>query len=115
MYKHIQNDHAGNMNNVSFSWKVIGAFQKPRSRQLFEAIMIDNEFFRHNIRKICMTEADFQCKFCARVFRTMNELEVHKKCIHTRFPCEKCNYLSFGEYDLKHHYKAHHNEFQTQT
>ena len=52
MYKHIQNDHAGNMNNVTFSWKVIGAIQNPLSIQLFEAIMIDKEFIRHNIKKI---------------------------------------------------------------
>ena len=124
MHKHIQNEHAGDGENITFNWKVIGTFQKPLTRQLFEAIHIDKkannvnlnskcEYFKHNIQKIGMTEGEYQCNYCGRVFRMMSELKIHEKSVHTRFQCKQCKYLSFGEIDLTHHLKSQHNNTQS--
>ena len=120
MHKHIQKEHENNPENVSFSWKVIGQFKKPLSRQLFEAIKIDkkeesvnlnskSEYFRHNMKKIIINNSDFQCNSCARKFQADNELKVHEQMVHTRLKCKSCNYISFGEYDLQNHNKTAHN------
>ena len=123
MHKHIQKEHEGKHNEVTFRWNVIGQFQKPLSRQLYEAICIDkkaedvnlnskNEYFRHTTKKITINkdETDQQCDFCGRVLKTMNELVKHEELFHKRIPCSKnnCDYICFGEYDLQQHKQVSH-------
>ena len=59
MHKHIVSDHAGNIEDVTFDWKVLGKFQKPLQRQLDEAINIEgnskesslnskSEYYKHD-------------------------------------------------------------------
>ena len=43
MYKHVLKEHKGNTNGYVLDWEVLGNFQKPLSRQIAEAIKIDNK------------------------------------------------------------------------
>ena len=40
MFKHIEKEHAGNVESVAFSWKVTKKLKKPMQRQLYEAVKI---------------------------------------------------------------------------
>ena len=48
-------------------------------------------------------ESDQQCEYCSRLFSNVVDLETHEKQIHTRMKCRNCDYVSFGERDLKEH------------
>ena len=43
MYKHVLKEHKGNTDGIVFDWEVLGNFQKPLSRQIAEAIKMDNK------------------------------------------------------------------------
>ena len=43
MHKHIVSEHAGNIEDVRFDWKVLGKFQNPLQRQLNEVINIEDK------------------------------------------------------------------------
>ena len=116
MYRHIMKEHKENVHDVHFEWGIIGKFVKPLERQLNEAICIEKttmreslnskkEYFHHNVRKIGFNEAEseHQCNHCSRMFNSMVELQKHDKYIHMRMKCKHCDYISFGERDLKEH------------
>ena len=99
---------------VQFTWKVLRSFQKPLSRQLFEAICIEQkeenvnlnskrEYFRYSTEKITMCNNDYQCNQCGKKFTAINDMKFHKRKFHENMHCSKCDYISFGEIDLKHH------------
>ena len=120
MYKHVKEEHNGNLHDIQFEWKVIGQYPKPLSRQLSEAIHIEhkkedenlnskNEYFRQNIQRIGLNQdMDQQCGYCGRCFVKIEELENHEKAIHTRYTCKECDYKSFGTSDLKIHMQIVH-------
>ena len=115
MYRHIQEEHEGNIKNAEFEWGICGKFVKPVERQLSEAINIERasiaeclnskmEYFHHNVRKIAMSNAEKeQCNSCGRKFESVNDLNDHNKQFHMRFKCSQCEYISFGEKDIKSH------------
>ena len=61
IYKHVLSEHDGETKNIVFDWKVLNKFQKPLSRQLKEALYIENkdkcvninlksEYFKNNTK-----------------------------------------------------------------
>ena len=43
MYKPVLKEHKGNADGIVLDWEVLGNFQKPLSRQIAEAIKMDNK------------------------------------------------------------------------
>ena len=128
MHKHVEKDDKDSDDKVTFSWKVIGQFRKPLARQLCEAVHIDNkcedsnlnsksEYFRQSTKRITISNEELkqQCDFCSKIMKTKNELQNHVKLFHTRMNCDQCDYLSFGEYDLKLHIKSVHPNTKKQS
>ena len=122
MYKHIQSEHKENPHEVQFEWGIVGKFVKPLYRQLNEAIDIENksikvnlnsknEYFHQDVKKLGLQnhENKFQCEYCSRWLESESELQNHKKLMHIRYKCLMCDYLSFGERNLKDHQNIVHS------
>ena len=116
MHKHIIKEHGGNQQTVEFEWGISGKFAKPLYRQLKEAICIEsqsiteslnskNEFFHQDIRRVGLHKMDNknQCNYCSKFCESESDLHQHEKYFHIRYKCQKCDYVSFGERDLKSH------------
>ena len=41
MWKHVENEHEGNVEDVKFNFKVTGKFKRPLTRQIDEAYRIE--------------------------------------------------------------------------
>ena len=120
MYRHIQEEHEGNIQNAELECGRSGSV-KPVERQLSEAINIEKtstteclnskmEYFHHNVKKIGLSgEEKRECKYCGRKFTFEKDIESHEKLFHIRYKCQDCEYLSFGEYDMKLHRKTVHD------
>ena len=119
MHKHAVNEHSDDVENVNFEWKVKRTFQKALKRQLFEAKCIDNmpkdeslnskeEFNGQTLRKIELAKkTSFVCKVCGKEHQKREEIKIHFEKFHQRINCDKCDYKSFGEIDMKYHMKKH--------
>ena len=116
MYKQILGEHKNQPHGVEFEWGIVGKFVKPLERQLSEALCIEEtpmheglnsrkEYFHHNVKRIGLTDdqRSEQCDYCSRKFETITDLEKHEKLVHIRYKCQHCDYLSFGDRDLKYH------------
>ena len=125
MNKHIIQAHEGNPDGVIFDWKVVGKFQKPLSRQLAEAIRIDNkpkeeslnskaEYFKHSTRRIGFIESEDkeQCTFCGRKFTKIENLQTHEVQFHTQSKCHYCEYVAIGSKDMTYHIRDRHTEHE---
>ena len=75
---------------------------------MLESLNSKTEYFHQNVRRIGLNEQ--QCNSCGRKFELLNELDRHEKQIHTRFKCQECDYLSYGERDLKDHIEIYHGK-----
>ena len=113
IYKHVLSEHNGETKNIVFDWKVLNKFQKPLSRQLKEALYIENkdkcvninlksEYFKNNTKKLMLNKAEYICDKCGRIFGNVTSLQTHSKEIHERFICKSndCMYEAFGTRDL---------------
>ena len=116
MHKHILEEHNNQPYGVEFEWGIVGKFVKPLERQLSEALCIEEtpmheslnsrkEYFHHDVNRIGLIENQRteECDYCSRKFETMIDLEKHEKQVHIRYKCKLCDYLSFGNRDLKYH------------
>ena len=121
MRKHIEKEHENNPDNCEFEWNVIGKFQKPMLRQLTEAIHINNtndnellnmknEYFQNSIKNLELTETknNIVCRLCGRKCEEYASLQEHFHAVHERLKCEQCDYVSFGNRDLKYHKTSNH-------
>ena len=119
MYKHVMKEHAGDVANVKFKFQVEKKFKKPLQRQLFEAKCIDrtpalenlnskDEFNGQTLKtlEVCTTR-QFQCKMCGMKAETMKNVDEHVEQFHKRYPCDLCEYVSFGKKDLRQHQQRH--------
>ena len=113
--KQIENEHADTRNKCEFEWKVINSFRKPMQRQLSEAVYIHNtdknevlnlknEYFSNNIKglELANSEEEITCNSCGRKFQR-DQFEEHLTAVHRRYNCTKCDYISFGDRDMKNH------------
>ena len=109
-------DHEGDSTGVTFDWKIKGKYQKPLSRQLAEAILIDKkskdvnlnsktEYFSHSVKRIGLNSAGDkeECGYCGRKFAKIDDLQTHEENFHTKSKCNTCDYVSFGKKDLAYH------------
>ena len=125
MYKHIEREHSGKMEEADFDFKVIKTFKKPMLRQLSEAVNIQNtkdeeclnlknEYFSHKTRRyeVMREQKKYQCRYCGREFSEYAELNSHIKMFHERLKCGKCKYISFGKRDFENHQLSNHNDIQ---
>ena len=123
MRKHIESVHGNNRSECDFEWKVINSFRKPMQRQLSEAVHIHNtktnellnlknEYFSNNIRALELpnSENNITCNSCGHKFDKQNQFKEHFTANHKRYKCSDCDYVSFGDRDLKSHKDIHHNK-----
>ena len=119
MRKHIQTDHTNE--NCEFAWSVMSTFQKPMLRQLTEAVHINNteaaellnmktEYFHNDIKGVRLNNNDHTCRQCSRTFSVKSEFIEHFEAVHRRMKCKQCNYVSFGNRDLKLHTENRHSK-----
>ena len=120
MWKHINSDHDGNINDVEFSWKVTKVSKKPLQRQLYEAVKINNKHNEENLnskneyngqrlRKLEVNrDIHFDCKVCGQLFATFQHKKTHTQMFHERIKCKQCVYEAFGESGLKEHRRTTH-------
>ena len=123
MMKHVENEHEGRGENVSFHWKVTGTFKKPLQRQLTEAVKISrkpnaenlnskNEYNGQRLRRLNFNEQTDQvrCDICGAIFESKNKLMEHHEKFHKVYNCATCEYTSIGNVDLKYHRMYIHDE-----
>ena len=120
MLRHVLNEHKEDPESVEFDWKIVEKFTKPLERQLSEAISISkkdkdenlnskSEFFRNKVQRLGIIDEEmFICKYCSREFYEKKYLSSHIEAIHERQTCEKCNYISYGSYDMNLHIENKH-------
>ena len=124
MHKHVLEAHEGNSHDVVFDWKIVGQFQKPLTRQLAEAIKIDNkpkqeslnskyEYFKHSVKKLELNQQDNkeECAYCGRKFKKLEDLQTHETDFHMKHKCQNCDYIGIGKKNLLYHPKAKHQEY----
>ena len=122
MLKHVIQDHEGDSTGVTFDWKIKGKYQKPLSRQLAEAILIDKkskdvnlnsktEYFSHSVKGIGLYSAGDkeECGYCGRKFTKIDDLQNHEEDFHTKIKCNVCEYISYGKKDLLYHTQNKHS------
>ena len=122
MKKHIESDHKNNDTVCEFEWKIINSFRKPMQRQLSEAVHINNtnskevlnlknEYFSNNIKGLELPNLEnrITCNSCGHKFDQKTQFQNHFTAVHKRFSCPECDYISFGDRDLKNHSDIHHN------
>ena len=126
IHKHATIEH-GEDENVVFKWKVTGKFRKPMQRQIFEAIKIDkknesenlnskSEYNGHCVRRLTLDkDLLFTCNLCSSKFKYIVEMKNHKKDIHEKNNCSKCNKIVFGQKHLQYHMKDMHKIEQPNT
>ena len=116
MFKHVNDEHCGECDEVKFSWKVLKKHKKPLQRQIHEAVNISkkgqyenlnskSEFNYQSVERLSLNKPKFSmtCKICGQLHRNKQEVENHEEKFHNRKLCSKCNYLSFGQRDLEEH------------
>ena len=116
MRKHIESEHKNSHSKCEFEWKEINSFRKPVQRQLSEAVHIHNtdsnevlnlknEYFSNNIKglELANSENRITCNSCGRNFDQKDQFEEHFKAVHKKINCARCDYISFGDRDLKNH------------
>ena len=120
MWKHIQKDHNGQTDNVTFSWRVTKICKKPLQRQLCEAVKINNkkseenlntkyEYNGQRLRRLEVNkEIHFDCKVCGQLFKTSDHRKGHTEMFHEKIQCTQCNYDAFGKSGLKEHVRVSH-------
>ena len=76
MWKHVRNDHEGNVDNVKFNFKVTGNFRRPIWRQIDEAYRIEQsrgngnlnsrkEYNGQSLKRIVIENPDkMECYLC---------------------------------------------------
>ena len=109
MRKHIDSDHGGEFEGVTFSWRVLKKHPKPLDRQLHEAVRIGNktekenlnpknEFNGQRVRRVGLdnNHMDYVCNFCAARYQIRIEVNEHVKNFHQQIKCVKCDYVVFG-------------------
>ena len=117
MRKHIQSDHGDE--KCEFVWNIVKSFQKPMLRQLTEAVYINNtevdeglnlktEYFQNNIKGLKLKQEEYTCRQCSRTFNSKTDFMVHFQAVHSRISCKECDYVSFGNRDLKSHIEMRH-------
>ena len=124
IHKHILKEHDGNSHNVEFEWGITGKFVKPLYRQINEAISIEKmsieeclnskqEYFHQDVKRVSLNNVNtrYQCNFCGMKCQSLVDLKQHEKLVHVRYQCgdQNCDYISFGEKDLKYHKTQVHN------
>ena len=124
IFKHIKKEHNSELDKVEFKWKVIGAFKKPLTRQITEAVKIRNndglqnlntkhEFNAQRINKIVIEESKpkpkFYCCVCGHISESEAQKEKHEIKFHRIPKCEICNTNCYGEWALQDHVKNMHN------
>ena len=120
MWKHILKDHAGNAENVNFSWRVNRKLRKPLQRQLFEAVKISRKSPQENLNTKCEfngqrlrkfethTDRIYDCHVCGQLFDDMKKVKDHNRMFHMKITCDQCFAIHFGETGLKEHFKNSH-------
>ena len=58
--------------------------------------------------KLNNKENENQCNHCGIVIQTSTELVKHVNDHHEQFTCIRCQYISFGEIDMKNHARVKH-------
>ena len=120
MKKHIDTDHEGNAEGVTFTWKVLMKHRKPLRRQLHEAVNINNkpsnenlnsksEFHSQRIKRINL-ENQYNCKICGSMASSLHQVKEHERKFHTLFNCTECQQTCYGECGLREHIKNFHNK-----
>ena len=120
MYKHVQNEHGGDVTNVNFKFQVEKTFKKPLQRQLYEAKCIDKTPEIENLNskdefngqsqktlEIC-NKKRFNCKICGQKVESLILMEQHNEKFHRKYMCNLCDYESFGKKELLDHQQNRH-------
>ena len=124
MYKHVKNEHGGNVTDVKFKFQVIKKFQKPLQRQLYEAKCIEktpmhenlnskDEFNGQVLRRLELNHRknSLNCKICGHQAESSTILAQHEEKFHEKYSCDydQCEYISYGKRDLEEHTKVKHS------
>ena len=46
---------------------------------------------------------DIQCNYCGLITKSQEDLTKHEKYVHVKVKCQLCNYVAFGDRDMKSH------------
>ena len=89
---------------------------KPLQRQLHEAMRIKNkeeeenlnsksEYLGQRIRRFNLDSQSYKynCNICGRELSSKHEVSEHDDKFHKRISCDNCQYIAFGNCDLKEH------------
>ena len=120
MWKHIESEHNGHSDDITFSWKVTKICKKPPRRQLYEAVRINrkksdenlntkHEYNGQRLRRLeVIQENCFDCKICGQLFKTFHHRKTHTEMFHEKTKCNQCEYEAFGQSGLKEHVRLSH-------
>ena len=77
-----------------------------------EVLNLKKECFSNSIRALELpnSENNITCNSCGHKFDKQNQFKKHLTANHKRYKCSDCDYVSFGDRDLKSHKDIHHNK-----